>query len=287
MTDLPWSCRIQRYTSCSGEQAVKTPDGIALVAGDTMLTYRELDQLSDQLALALRHRNIGAGSIVGLMAGRSPYMTIGLLGILKAGAAFLPVDPSYPADRIAYMLEDSQAACLLIDSARTGQRLAYDGETLIISDLFAANHDVRGDREPAEVSLGEQKGLPLYVIYTSGTTGNPKGVILKHRNLINLVLYQHKHTSIPFHKNVLQYASYSFDVSYQEIFTTLLAGGTLHVVDEEMRRDPVTLFRYIEDQGIETIYLPASFVKFAWNDPAYEFAWPSSVRHIITAGGRR
>ncbi|MCY9602684.1 non-ribosomal peptide synthase/polyketide synthase, partial [Paenibacillus thiaminolyticus] len=266
------------------EQAAKTPDGIALVVGDTMLTYRELDQLSDQLSLALQHRNIGAGSIVGLMAGRSPYMTIGLLGILKAGAAFLPVDPSYPAERIAYMLEDSQAACLLIDSARTGQRLAYDGETLIISDLFAANHNVRGDREPAEISLGEQNGLPLYVIYTSGTTGNPKGVILKHRNLINLVLYQHKHTSIPFHKNVLQYASYSFDVSYQEIFTTLLAGGTLHVVDEEMRRDPIALFRYIEDQGIETIYLPAFFVKFAWNDPAYEFAWPSSVRHIITAG---
>ncbi|RJG15557.1 amino acid adenylation domain-containing protein, partial [Paenibacillus thiaminolyticus] len=266
------------------EQAVKAPDGIALVVGDTMLTYRELDQLSDQLSLALQHRNLGAGSIVGLMAGRSPYMMIGLLGILKAGAAFLPVDPSYPADRIAYMLEDSQAACLLIDSARTGQRLAYDGETLIISDLFAANHDVRGDREPVEISLGEQNGLPLYVIYTSGTTGNPKGVILKHRNLINLVLYQHKHTSVPFHKNVLQYASYSFDVSYQEIFTTLLAGGTLHVIDEEMRRDPVALFRYIEDQGIETIYLPASFVKFAWNDPAYESVWPSSVRHIITAG---
>lgn len=211
-------------------------------------------------------------------------MIIGLLGILKAGAAFLPVDPSYPADRIAYMLEDSQAACLLIDSAQTGKRPAYDGATLIISDLLAANQDVGVPREPVEVSLYEENGLPIYVIYTSGTTGNPKGVILKHSNLINLVLYQHKHTSVPFHKNVLQYASYSFDVSYQEIFTTLLAGGTLHVVDEEMRRDPYALFRYIEDRGIETIYLPASFVKFVWNDPAYESVWPSSVRHIITAG---
>ncbi|WP_249725487.1 non-ribosomal peptide synthetase [Paenibacillus dendritiformis] len=266
------------------EQAVKTPDGIALVFGETMLTYQELDRLSDQLTLALQHRNIGEGSIVGIMAGRSPHMIIGLLGILKAGAAFLPVDPSYPADRIAYMLEDSQAACLLIDSAQTGKRPAYDGATLIISDLLAANQDVGVPREPVEVSLYEENGLPIYVIYTSGTTGNPKGVILKHSNLINLVLYQHKHTSVPFHKNVLQYASYSFDVSYQEIFTTLLAGGTLHVVDEEMRRDPYALFRYIEDRGIETIYLPASFVKFVWNDPAYESVWPSSVRHIITAG---
>ncbi|WP_140397831.1 non-ribosomal peptide synthetase, partial [Paenibacillus apiarius] len=266
------------------EQAVKTPDGIALVFGETTLTYRELDQLSDQVSLALQHRNIGIGSIVGIMARRSPYMIISLLGILKAGAALLPVDPSYPADRIAYMLEDSQVSCLLVDSAPMDKRLAYDGETLLVSDMLAVNHDVGVPREPHEVTLNEENGLPVYVIYTSGTTGNPKGVILKHSNLINLVLYQHNHTSIPFHKSVLQYASYSFDASYQEIFTTLLAGGTLHVVDEEMRQDPFALFRYIEDQGIETIWLPTSFVKFVWNDPAYEPVWPNSVRHMITAG---
>ncbi|WP_019419590.1 non-ribosomal peptide synthetase, partial [Paenibacillus sp. OSY-SE] len=268
------------------EQAVKTPDGIALVFGETMLTYQELDQLSDQVSLALQHRNIGISSIVGIMARRSPYMIISLLGILKAGAALLPVDPSYPADRIAYMLKDSQVSCLLVDSAQTDKRLAYDGETLLISDMLAANHDVGVPREPDpdEVSLAEENGMLVYVIYTSGTTGNPKGVMLKHSNLINLALYQHKHTSIPFHKSVLQYASYSFDASYQEIFTTLLAGGTLHVVDEEMRQDPFALFRYIEDQGIETIWLPTSFVKFVWNDPAYEPVWPKSVRHMITAG---
>ncbi|WP_044358115.1 condensation domain-containing protein, partial [Paenibacillus sp. E194] len=125
------------------KQAKATPEAVAIICADTdtRLTYEELDRLSDRMAAALLREQISSGRIVGLMAGRSAHMMIGLLGILKAGAAFLPVDPSYPAERIAYMLEDSKVACLLADapSAPTHEGLGYEGKTLIIEELLAAS----------------------------------------------------------------------------------------------------------------------------------------------------
>ncbi|MBG9744209.1 non-ribosomal peptide synthetase, partial [Paenibacillus alvei] len=280
------------------KQAKATPEAIALVCADTRLTYGELDRLSDRMAAALRLEQIGSDRIVGLMAGRSAYMMIGLLGILKAGAAFLPIDPSYPAERIAYMLEDSKVACLLADapSAPTCGGLGYGGKTLIIEELLAASeqsawsHDSSSssnnsnNSDSGSYESDNESSRLLYVIYTSGTTGKPKGVMLEHGNLVNLIMHQYERTSIPFDKQVLQYASYSFDVSYQEIFSTLLAGGTLHVIDEDMRQNPTALFRYVEERGIPTLLLPSSFVKFVWNDPTYEAIWPTCVQHLITAG---
>ncbi|WP_025850423.1 non-ribosomal peptide synthetase, partial [Paenibacillus ehimensis] len=262
------------------EQADRTPDRTALVFGEERLTYRELDRLSDRMALALQHDRIGTGSIVGLMAGRSPLMVISLLGILKAGAAFLAVDPSYPAERIAYMLEDSRVSCLLVDAAQTIGHLAYQGQVRIMEEMMSES----GRSGAARRQVQNDSGQLAYIIYTSGTTGSPKGIMMKHSNLINLIMHQYEHTSIPFDKNVLQYSSYSFDVSYQEIFSTLLAGGTVYLIEEEMRQDPVALFRFVEERDIRAMLLPASFVKFVWNDPTYESVWPKSVQHLVAAG---
>ncbi|KPV55998.1 hypothetical protein QJ48_30065, partial [Paenibacillus sp. A3] len=268
------------------EQAYRTPDRTALVFGEDRLTYRELDRLSDRMALALQHDRIGAGSIVGLMAGRSPLIVISLIGILKAGAAFLAVDPSYPAERIAYMLEDSRVSCLLVDAAQTYGHLTYKGQVRIIEEMMSGSgwSDAAQSQVASSVSERKDGGQLAYIIYTSGTTGSPKGIMMKHSNLVNLIMHQYEHTSIPFDKNVLQYSSYSFDVSYQENFSTLLAGGTVYLIEEEMRQDPVALFRFVEERDIRTMLLPASFVKFVWNDPTYESVWPKSVRHLVAAG---
>ncbi|MCU0286801.1 MAG: AMP-binding protein, partial [Acidobacteria bacterium] len=126
-------------------------------------------------------------------------------------------------------------------------------------------------------------GNLCYAIYTSGSTGKPKGVLLEHRNLVNLVRYQFDYTNIDF-RRVLQFTTISFDVSFQEIFSTLLAGGQLYLIDEEMQKDVSRLFRVVKKNAICTLFLAASFLKFVINLEEYLELFPVSVKHIVTAG---
>jgi amino acid adenylation domain-containing protein len=124
----------------------------------------------------------------------------------------------------------------------------------------------------------------LYLISTSGSTGKPKSVMLEHRNLLNLLHYEFKHLDINFACKVSQFASIGFDVSFQEIFTTLLAGGELHLIDEALKNDIPGFFRFIREKGIEVIFLPTAFLKFIFSEPEFALGFPGSVRHIIVAG---
>ncbi|MCZ8521355.1 MULTISPECIES: non-ribosomal peptide synthetase [Paenibacillus] len=259
------------------EQAERTPDRIAVVMEQEQLTYRELNERANRLARALRGRGVQADTLVGVLAERSPEMVIGILAVLKAGGAFVPVDPSYPEERIRFMLADCGARHLLAGAESLRSIPAsYEGEVLELG----ASAVLREDAGPAEPISGPRN--LLYVIYTSGTTGQPKGVMLEHRNLVNLICHQRTRSSISFHGNVLQSTSISFDVCYQEIFSTLLSGGTLHIVDQETKMSPSRLLSYIQKHRIQVMLISASYSKVLFGGSLTPDL--PSVSDIVTAG---
>ncbi|MCP3773384.1 amino acid adenylation domain-containing protein [Paenibacillus sp. MZ04-78.2] len=259
------------------EQARQTPDRPAVVFGDEALTYRQLNDRANRLAAVLIRHGVRPEQLVGLMTERSPDMIVGLLGILKAGGAYLPIDPDYPADRIKYMLDNSRAR-LLLTHTHLADRVEFDGMKLCL-DTNAA-YEEAADNPPPRSRPSDL----LYVIYTSGTTGKPKGVMIEHRNMVNLLHHQFRHTSVDYSRSVLQFTTLSFDVSSQEIWSALLAGGALHLVTNETRRSPDKLLRLIEERQIQVLFLPVSYLKLILNESAYADKLPASVRHIITAG---
>ncbi|MVO98166.1 non-ribosomal peptide synthetase [Paenibacillus lutrae] len=261
------------------EQVVQTPDHIAVVFGEESLSYRELNERANRLAALLRKRGVQRESIVGLMLERSLELVVTVLGIMKAGGAFVPIDPYLPSDRINHMLHNSGASLIV------SQRQCLAGHRL------ASQHQIvwLEDEHILQESAGNLSSVNLpsdlcYVIYTSGTTGKPKGVQLEHRNIVNLLYFEYTKTNIDFTAHVLQYAACSFDVCYQEMFSTLLAGGQLHIVHEELRRDIAPLLEYISRQHIEVWFLPPSLLHFIFTEKTYVDRFPECVKHLVTAG---
>ncbi|UCH94265.1 MAG: AMP-binding protein, partial [Candidatus Aminicenantes bacterium] len=245
-------------------QAQQTPDHIAVISRQQHLTYRELARRCGCLAHWLGEKGVQADTIVAVMMERSPEMIIGILGILKAGGGYLPIDVDYPEERIKYMMADSGAKILL-----TRQEIE-DTLSLGIWNL--------------ESGISPRQGGHLaYVIYTSGSTGKPKGVILEQQNLVNLLFYSFKCTTLDF-SAVLQFSTICFDVSFHEIFTTLVQGGKLCLIDEEMRTNVPELFKLIREKQIKTVFLPMALLKLIFNEPAYISLFPTCVSHIQTAG---
>jgi amino acid adenylation domain-containing protein len=241
------------------KKAEETPDGTAAVCVRHAITYRELNDQSNRLAYLLRQKGVGPGAIVGIKVERSLELIVGIIGILKAGGGYLPIDPDYPRERIDFMLADSNARVLLSE----------------VSELSKVS-------EGTEAVITHPTHL-CYLIYTSGSTGRPKGVMMEHRNLVNLIKYQYKYTNIDFTR-VLQFASIGFDVSFQEIFSTLIAGGTLFLTDKKTRGDVLRLFKVIEENRIKTLFLPASYLKFVFSEESYTGLLPGCVDHIVAAG---
>ena len=184
---------------------------------------------------------------------RSLETAVAVLGILKAGGAYVALDPEYPRERLEFMLEDSRAPVLLTDEATVPRIPRHDAVRVVLGS------------EPARAMLAAQADTPLavgagpedlaYVIYTSGSTGRPKGVAMPHRALLNLIAWQRDAALNPAAKT-LQFASLNFDVSFQEMFSTWCAGGTLLLVSETIRRDAAALWRLLSAESVERLYLP-------------------------------
>ncbi|MCP4659209.1 MAG: amino acid adenylation domain-containing protein, partial [bacterium] len=214
-------------TTCIHEdlaaQAARRPDAVAVVFPEGRLSYAELDARADRLAAHLRALGVGAPAsrseiVVGLLLERSPEAVVGMLAILKAGGAYLPLDPAYPAERLAFMLDDAGAAMLL-----TREELAP-----LVPSTQSTIVRIEAPSGGALVCPGPHKTENLaYVIYTSGSTGKPKGVMIPHRGLSRLAAAQIRYYGLGPESRVLQFSSLSFDASVYEIFSTLLAGGTL------------------------------------------------------------
>lgn len=258
-------------------QAERTPNNIALIFENRTLTYKELNEKANGLARVLREKGVKAGSIVGLMVERSFEMIIGLLAIMKAGGAYLPIDTEYPQERISYMLEDSKATILLTQKDFSTS-YHFQGQCIDVKDETL----YEGGTDNLEC-INKVEDL-IYVIYTSGSTGMPKGVMLEHKNLINLMDFQLTQSDIDFSNKVLQFAMISFDVSFQEIFSTLLSGGELYLINKEMRNDIEKLFNFIKEKKIEVLFFPTAFLKFIMSEKEYIEKFPGNSKHIITAG---
>ncbi|MED1018427.1 non-ribosomal peptide synthase/polyketide synthase [Bacillus atrophaeus] len=257
-------------------QAAQTPQEIAIQYEEAVISYKELNETANKLARILRKRGVKHQEPVAVIAGRSPSLAVAVLGILKAGGAFVPIDPSHPAERIRYIIENSGCAHVVTE---IGQSVP-EATTQLVTFIEEAETEPDGSNVQ---TINTAEDL-LYVIYTSGTTGKPKGVLLEHRNMANLLYDQFTNSGIDFKTNVLQYASPAFDVCYQELFTALLSGGTLHIVPESIKRDPAQLFSFINKHQTDVVFFPTAFVKMLFNEEGYAHTFPRCVKHLITAG---
>ena len=227
------------------EQVNKTPEALALVDDNKRLNYREFNEKANQLARALRNKGVRRDSIVGLMVERSVEMMIGIMGILKAGGAYLPIGLQIPEARRDFMLEDSDAVVFLTQNHLISKEAAPGNTALIDENIFS------GDTTNLEI-VNDSRDL-AYVIYTSGTTGKPKGVMVEHWNVINLVygLQERIYKDYGANLKVALVAPYIFDASVQQIFGALLLGHALHIVPEDTRVDGAGLIEYYHKFGIE------------------------------------
>ncbi|KOP68255.1 bacitracin synthetase [Bacillus sp. FJAT-18019] len=245
---------------CFKEQAAAVPDLPAVSCGGESMTYIELDRRTDALARTLRTKGVGRGSVVGIMAERSIPMLTAMLAVMKAGGAYMPVDPHYPEERIRYMLQDSGAELVFTDGARCGAAdvLPASLEVLDIADkaLFAGGED-------AFVPLPQDATDPMYIIYTSGSTGQPKGVIVPHTSFYNF-----GHSLRTFFEGqygqgdrCLSLTNISFDVSVAELFMPLMFGACTVLYPEPKLLDPRRIAEVITEERITFAYLPPSLLK--------------------------
>ncbi|MEU2181870.1 amino acid adenylation domain-containing protein [Streptomyces thermolilacinus] len=248
-----------RATDVFEARAAAAPHKEAVVLGAEQVGYAELDARANRLARLLVDRGVGPEQAVAVMLPRTPEMVVAALAVLKAGAAYLPVDSAYPADRIAYMLDDARPVVLLTDTATAGRTAGLGADTLVIDEpgtaerLAALPGTALTDADRVRPLRPEH---PAYVIYTSGSTGRPKGVVVPHTGLLGMVDSLVERFGLDTDTRVLQFASFSFDASVWEFMLALLTGGTLVIADEECRTPGAPLVDLINRERINLAGLP-------------------------------
>jgi len=263
------------------EQAARTPDAVAVVLGDEQVTYAELNRRANQLAHALKTRGVEPGVLVGVGMERSIDMVVGLLGVLKAGGVYLPLDPAYPAERIAFMLEDAGAPILLTQAALADLAPAFKGQVLRLDTDRATI-----EREPTSnpvVNLSPDD--PAYVIYTSGSTGQPKGVVISQESLTNHCRDMQRAYDLTAEDRVLQFASINFDPSLEQILPTLFAGARLVLRGQDLWT-PQAFGEFVAESGLTVINLPPSYwhqVVTAWANAGESL--PANRLRLVIIGG--
>ena len=236
------------------QQAAVNATKIAVIAGDKNLTYAELNERANQLAHHLRSSGIGRESLVGICIDRSLEMAIGIVGILKSGGAYLPLDPDYPKDRLAFMVHDAQPRVILTKSnlvdalPRTESRVVFPDEVAQLSLLPTEN--LPEQPQPSDLA---------YVIYTSGSTGQPKGVMIDHRNLANYLLALNHELGIRSDDVYLHLASIAFSSSRRQLMLPLSQGASVMIAGTNERKDPLKLLETIKATGVTVMDAVPSF----------------------------
>ena len=258
-------------------QAARTPEAIAVEHEGRSVTYRELEERSNRLARFLWRLGVGPEIVVGVAADRSPELVTGLLATLKAGGAYLPLDPDYPPERLAWMLEDAGALLLL-----TRRHLASrwpEARTVLLDGEDWQTED------SAPLPWKIEPGNAAYVLYTSGSTGRPKGVVVEHHSLAAYALDAAKAYGLAPGERALQFASISFDTSAEEIYPALVTGATLVLRPESMLDSVPRFLAELERLGITVLNLPTAY----WHELAAGLAGqflPRGLRRVILGGER-
>ncbi len=258
----------------------KFPNHTALHFEGTKLTYSELDKKSCQLANFLIQKGVKPGDFVGISLYRSIEMVISVIGILKAGAAYMPLDVTFPKDRITAILENVGPDCLLLIQKELENNFPTDHSKFHIESVWQSL-DTYACTDPG---IKTDDDATIYVLHTSGSTGKPKGVCLGQASLGNLLLWQFDQSKANEHSRTLQFAPITFDVSFEDIFATLLTGGQLYIIPEEMRFDTDALLDYLDKHRINRIFLPFVALQALAESAESSNRYPKSLTEWITAG---
>ncbi|MGD2090339.1 MAG: amino acid adenylation domain-containing protein [Candidatus Aminicenantes bacterium] len=271
------------------EQVRRTPDNRAAVSRvqeigekQVSITYQELEEKSSQMAHLLRQKGVRADTIVGIAAEPSLEMILGIMAILKAGGAYLPIDPGYPAERIAYMLADSGAQLLITThklKAVDRKPGKWKGETIFISSSLFSDY-------PSNSSLCclSRSSSLVYVIYTSGTTGKPKGVMLTHQSLVNYVNWFTQNIRLTEEDKTVLTSSFAFDLGYTSIFPPIVRGGELHLLSRIVYLSGDRLLKSIEQEGITYIKVTPALLTVMVNSNSFSPEKCRSIRLVVVGG---
>jgi amino acid adenylation domain-containing protein len=274
----------QRVEACRDKTAVVSQEhhGWSLDGGAMHITYNELNKKANQLAHYLKDQcGIKPNDAIGVSMERSIDMIAVLLGIIKAGAAYLAVDPTYPQERVLHVLSDSQSDFLVIDKMRPELFGGYQGQIINVQRQWDIISQKSTDNPPAV----NQSPDILYINYTSGSTGTPNGAMLSHDCLTNLINWQNENTLINGSLSCLQFTSINFCVSFQEIMGTLTSGGQLHLIGDLERQDIDYLMDYLSRHQVELLFLPFSYLNFLFNESGrWHHLFTHNLKHITTAG---
>ena len=254
--------------------AAQYPERVAVIFGEKRMTYRELDGFSDRIAAYVRDLGIGPEDVVSILIPRSEYMAVTALGVLKAGAAYQPLDPSYPPERLQYMVEDSGAKLLIADESLTGLLPGYKGPVLLLKDIPALP-------EAAAPDTGLKPENLFILLYTSGTTGQPKGVMLTHRSLVNFCGWYREHYGLKPESVVTAYASFGFDAHMMDLYPALTSGSAVCIVPEDLRLDLVLLDRYYRENGVTHAFMTTQMGRL------YAAQFPESSLAFLSTGGEK
>lgn len=270
----------ENLVSLFEKQVTKTPHKTAVVYDENQLTYHQLNEKANQLANWLHQNEIREETLVPICIERSIEMIIGILGILKSGATYVPIDPAYPPDRIRYILDDTKARLVLTSTLSKSKLPAADNIDYI--DINKA-HYLIAEQSAANLKLEISTASLAYIMYTSGSTGRPKGVQMPGSNLVNLLFWQEEQFAYP-NRRVLQFACLNFDVSFQEIFSTLCFGGTLYLINERCRGNMQVLSDVIHRFDITHLFLPYIVLKSLAEHTTAGERRQLSLKTIVVAG---
>jgi len=259
------------------EQAQSTPNATAVAIANTSITYRELADYSDRLAAYLRQQGVNPRQFVGVYEVRSLEMVIDLLAILKAGAAYVPLDPEMPRPRLEFQLRDADIRIVLSRTTLQEKLIGLNVEPVFVDNLLYSLPPL--DQPLPLLATPESTA---YVIYTSGSTGQPKGVAVPHRGVVNRLLWMQEEYDLGLDDCVLQKTPFTFDVSAWEFFWPLLVGSRLFLAEPGKHRDPRYVARIIQEHGVTTLHFVPPMLDLFLSDP--ESANVTSLRRVVCSG---
>ncbi|ORT61436.1 hybrid non-ribosomal peptide synthetase/type I polyketide synthase [Streptomyces sp. CB03238] len=259
------------------DQTDRTPDAVAVTFEGEDVTFAELDRRANQVAHRLRAMGVGPDQPVAISVERSVEMVVGLLGIMKAGGAYLPIDPTYPRQRVAFMLADADPGILLTQRHLADRLPEHQARTLLLDrpEEFGTQPDTRPECTAGMDDL-------VYMIYTSGSTGRPKAAMMTHRGVVNRLLWKQEYYGLTPDDRVLQKTPFSFDVSVWEFFWPLMTGARMVVARPEGHKDPEYLSTLIQEHGITTLHFVPSMLRVFLQHPGIERC--TSVTRVIASG---